>query len=343
MRFPALSALIAAFVFSAAVPAGAAVQKHLYMSPNNDAGVYSSVGFLGSTVAYPIVDGRPAATPDRTYPGHTQGPIAFDTDGRLFAAMANCRIAVFAPNSITLERKIEIEPPLACSGYAYTAITALAVDRSGNLFVSISVECCHSGSPVSRAPRVGHDASGYPSGGYPYNCTLAYGPNAQGHATPLALIDPGIFNDALATDGKGELYVHESYKEIDVIADPTTRPHHFRSIIPAGFDRATNPIVDEFGQLYVQVADCTDQFGCLPGIAVFDDSAKGKVAPKSHFELPLSESWSAIAINDAALYALTPGPTIEAFHKHTTGQTLPLFTSFLPPMPPFPGYLAVGP
>lgn len=321
-----------------ALPADASWVRHAYVSGSNDE--YFG-GADAEVAAYVVTDGNFAPKPERVYPD-TAGPIALDADGRLYAAQYGCRVSVFAPNSRRVERTLQIEDSSLCAGghYYYDDITALAVDPAGHLFVSLYNEYSAS-SAGSNEPRARRQSRGYACG-YVFTCTLAYRPGAHGEASPIQTIDAGVLNHALATDSAGNLYVQEAGNEITVIAHPATHPTRVRSIIPSGLQGAQNPVVDDTGHLYVQVARCTGH-ACVSGVAVFPDDANGVVAPERLFTLTFEEYLWGIAVDDRVLFMGAGGPTVQAFNRQAQGTVEPNVWSLLAPNPPLPAYLAVGP
>lgn len=333
-----LAIALCAATFALIPKPGAAATKHAYLSGANDPGV--EFDFDARTVAYAVTGGRLAPHPDRIYQ-NTAGPIVLDPQGRLYASQFGCKIAVYAPNSTRIERTLELNPTdCGSSYYYYWDITALAVDHAGYVFVSLAL---YAGSAHPRGGQVHkNSASGYGcSGSYYFACTLVYAPGSSGPVVPLHQIG---FSYSLAVDGAGDLYVQNKTNEIDVFAHAATNPTLVRKIVPEGLHNASNPVVND-GLLYVQVQKCPDgpENPCEPGVAVFPQSANGVVKPQRLFTLPVSATWWNIAVSDAALYAGAGGPTIESFHKTATGIVVPLFTSFLYPVPTFPQYLEFGP
>jgi hypothetical protein len=315
--------------------------RELYVSGTNDPGFTFYSPMNSTTVAYTVSDGRLSEVPVRTYGPNSDGPVAVDAAGRLYASQYACAVDVFASHSLKVERRLEIEGP--CNGgYTYDKITAIAVDRKGDLFVSIAYE----NDSGSAAPR----PSGRPRPSYPYvcsgsetTCTLAYAPDAQGTAAPLQIIDNGIVNYALATDPKGNLYVQEANNEVDVIADPTRHPHRVRRVVPRGYGGASNPVVDDEGHLYLGVSTCTPSHDCVPAIAVFPETAHGIVAPERVLSCPLDEQWWNFTLAGAVLYEIAGGPTVETYDRFLRGPVSPAARSFLSPTPTVPLYIAADP
>jgi hypothetical protein len=331
----ALSLMLAACLASGAT---ATTTKHLYISGANNPNVFQA--FDGTTVSYAVTNGRIAAQPDRKYPAGTAGPIALDAQGRLFAAQTDCAIDVFAPKSTNVERTLHVVPQAQClrTVDGDDVITSVAVDPNGYLYVVLLWEF-QSSAQVAAVHASANPCSG---GSFP-SCTLVYAPGASGNDRPLEVIDPGVNNSALALDAQGNLYVQEAENTIEVIADPTTDPHHVRAITPSGFQGASYPrIAGE--QLYLQVQRCDrgPSPRCYPGVVVVPSSANGSVKPERSFTVPLEETWSGFAISGEGLYALAGGPVVEVFDAQAQGSIGPRSTSFLYPIPTFPAYAEFG-
>jgi hypothetical protein len=292
-------------------------------------------------VSYAIVDGRIGAKPDRIYPTNTQGPLAVDAAGNLYASMGGCVVTVYAPNSTQVLRTLNVGPgPSNCFGYdLYETIAGIAVDDRGYLYVGLYWE--GSGSVTSRGARPAKRGE-QSEDCYDYSCTYVYAPGASGDAAPVATLSLGNPGAGMTTDHAGNLYLQNG-DSIIVIAHPTTRPKQVRTIVPKGLSGIANPLIDD-GLLYASITQCDDNtYPCKNGIGVFRAGADGTVAPLRYFVEPIQEWWGGFAIGGAGVYVLTAASIIQVFDKQAQGEVMPLFSQILYPQPTYPSYEAIGP
>jgi hypothetical protein len=207
---------------------------HLYVA----AAPYTGSGGLGLE-RFPIINGKPAPSPDLVYPNNT-GPIAVASDGSLYAGSdADFQtIDRFASGSVKPESRLIAEP--CRHGFLYAGLSAMTVDPNGNLYVAID-----QGVSGARARSLHHCTEQF---------VAVYAPGASGRAKPLNVvpIDLGASEPvfSLTIDGAGELAVTTTTNAIRVYADPTgnaklVRLFSSRALpLPQGiaFD-ATHPLV----------------------------------------------------------------------------------------------------
>jgi hypothetical protein len=151
--------------------APASATKHLYVI------VTTSTQFVAE---YPVRNGIPDSTPDRTVLGFTApNALIVDSAGHLFVLDLKT-IKEFAPGANGNARPIrEIDVP------SFLNIDTLAVDKNGYVYVG----------------QKGH--------------VYVYAPGAHGHARPVAVIKPVGYPSGLATDSSGDLYALGSTEEQD--------------------------------------------------------------------------------------------------------------------------------
>lgn len=219
---------------NAAMLAAPAAAHHLYVA----AAPYTGSGGLGLE-RFPIVDGKPAQSPDLVYPNNT-GPIAIGPDGSLYAGSdaGFQTIERFAPGSIKPESELLAKP--CPHGYIYDGLSGLTVDAKGNLYVAI-VE-----GVSGVRDRAAHRC--------PSQFVAIYAPDAKGRAMPINTIpiDLGASEPVfgLAIDGSGDLAADTTSSAVRIYADPTGKARLVRLFssralpLPQGiaFD-ATHPLV----------------------------------------------------------------------------------------------------
>jgi len=287
-----------------------AVTHHLYVA---------AAPFNGSDATgverFPIVNGKPAQSPDLVYPNDT-GPIAVAPDGSLYAGSdANYQtLDRFAPGSIKPESSLLAEP--CRRGFDYGGLSALTVDQKGNLYVAITQGV----SGVRDTP--------------PHHCTdqfiAVYAPNATGRAKPLSLVpvDLGASNPvfALAIDGSGDLAADTTSSAIRVYATPITKPRLVRLFSNLALPLPQGIAFDSV-QPVVYVANDSP-----PAIVVLPADAQGPTPAKRVIQSPGAQAYCGqIALLGADVFVAdnTAGAVYE-FPKGAHGSTKPLATLSLP-------------
>jgi hypothetical protein len=334
-----ICAIAAACVGPGPAAAAASPDGHLYISSGNDA--YYMNWETGATVSYALEGGHISKRPDHIYPANTQGPMAVDAAGDLYASMAGCVVTVYAHNSTHVVRTLNVAvgPSDGCIGYnLYDNISAITVDDRGYLYVSTYWE--GSGSVKSRAllpkPKPASEEC------YDYGCIYVYAPGASGDTPPVQSFSINNTGAGMTTDHTGNLYLQNG-NSIIVVAHPITDPKQVRTIVPKGFSGISNPQIVA-GLLYADVTQCDDNFyPCKNGIGVFPLDAKGTVAPERFFIEPFHDYWTDWTIWGSGIYALTAASVIQNFDQQATGEAMPSFSQILYPLPAYPQYEAVGP
>jgi DNA-binding beta-propeller fold protein YncE len=283
---------------------------HLYVA----AAPYTGSGGLGLE-RFPIINGKPAQSPDLVYPNNT-GPIAVAPDGSLYAGSdAGLQtIERFAPGSIKPESRLVAEP--CARRYDYGGLSALTIDPKGNLYVA-------TGEGVSgvRDRAVQHCTDQF---------VLVYPPNATGRAKPMSVVpvdlgasDP-IFS--VAIDGSGDLAVDTTSNAVRIYADPTGKARLVRLFssralpLPQGiaFD-TTDPLV--------YVANYSP-----PSIVVLPADAQGPTQARRVIQAAGAQALCGqIALLGRFVFVAdnTAGSVYE-FAKDARGSTKPLATLSLP-------------
>lgn len=331
-------AVSAACTMLAAAASADTVAGHLYISSGNDA--YYMNWETGATVSYALEGGRIGVRPDHIYPTNTQGPMAVDAAGDLYASMAVCTITVYAHDSTQVVRTLNVGPGTSgCVGYnLYDAILGITLDDRGYLYVGMAWEGNGSVKARSRSARLPPAQSTQCD---LYECMYVYAPNASGNATPVQSFSVSTAGGGMSTDHAGNLYL-EGGDSIIVIGHPLTNPKQVRSIRPKGFSGISNPhIVD--GSLYAEVSQCGDNFyPCKNSIGVFPSGANGIVAPQRSFLEPYHELWNGFSIWGGSVYVLTEASVIQVFDEQAQGEAMPLFSQILYPQPAYPTFEVIG-
>jgi hypothetical protein len=297
---------------AAAQPQPAAIH-HLYVA--------AAANYTGSGLGlerFPIIDGKPAKSPDLVYPD-ASGPMAVAPDGSLYANedLRLQTIDRFASGSVKPESRLIAEP---CGhGYIYDGLSTFTFDPAGDLYVNIT-------EGISGARSV--HARGCPS-----QFIAVYGPGAAGRAPPINKIDVGpnvsspVFG--MAIDASGDLAISVESSAVRVYADPTTKTQLVRlfssRVLPEPAGLAFDP-----GHPIVYVANASP-----PAIVVLPADAQGPTRPKRLIKNPAAQGYCGqIALLGAFFFVADAATgTVYEFRKDEHGSPKP-FASVSVPFPP---------
>jgi DNA-binding beta-propeller fold protein YncE len=283
---------------------------HLYVA----AAPYTGSGRLGLE-RFPIINGKPAQSPDLVYPNNT-GPIAVASDGSLYAGSdaGFQTIERFAPGSIKPESRLLAEP--CRHKFLYGGLSALTIDAKGNLYVA-------TGEGVSgvRDRAAQHCTDQF---------VAIYAPNATGRAKPIGLVpvdlgasDP-IFS--VAIDGSGDLAVDTTSSAVRVYADPTNEPRLVRLFSSRSLPLPQG-IAFDASQPVVYIANFSP-----PSIVVLPADAQGPTQARRVIQGAGAQAYCGqIALLGRFVFVAdnTAGAVYE-FAKDARGSTKPLATLSLP-------------
>jgi hypothetical protein len=287
-----------------------AATHHLYVA----AAAYTGSGGVGLE-RFPIVDGKPAQSPDLVYPDNT-GPIAVAPDGSLYAGIdgGTQTIDRFASGSIKPETRLLAKP--CPRKYLYAGLSALTVDRKGDLYVAIDEG--ESGVRDREAHRC------------PSQFVAVYAPGATGRAKPISTLPVDLDASepvfSLAIDDSGDLAVDTISNGIRVYADPTTKPRLVRLFSSRALPLPQGIAFDP-AQPLVYVANDTP-----PSIVVLPANAQGPTRARRVIQDAGAHAYCGqIAIFGQVVFvADNTGGTVYEFSKDARGSTKPLASLSLP-------------
>jgi len=333
------------------------IAGHLYVAGSQ----FSSQTFVGGTAGvqrlmrYPLVNGKPGATPDLSFPTKTDGPMAIDKSGNVYSAADCMTINVFPPNKNTILRTLHVNLPCGDHVYFWTVIRGLAVDSNGYLFVSTHEDCFSCSTPIApQLPPTGNPLTDCKQANYA--CTLVYAPGASGNATPLFLINAGYYSNGMALDAAGRLFLEPSQSDTDATSvnrwsDVDTNPTLGKTMSGAQMVAPTGLAIDYSQNFFVNSAKLTGSGNAVSSyIARYLAYWSGTLTPLAVFQTnPAKLFWFGIGVDSGWLYTgsgqqnlLKTTPTLMTFRKGSNGNVAPTYSQTIS-LPEDPEYLAVGP
>ena len=265
------------------------------------------------TDRFRLVQGIPAAHPDRVYNGYG-GSIAVTGDGTLYAVGPLQVIAAFAPGSDKPSREIDVAP--RCGPSVFTLIGPIAADENGYLFVWIY---------TYDGPSASHRLRADPDTRTPCNGVAVYAPNASGYAHPVQAIrfSQGFGSAGLAVDRNDNLYLGQNYPaDVKEYSSAIVHPKLTRTITGKYLGTVRSLATDSAGDVYI--ANAAQSFS-LGWIDRYAPTAKGDGPPTStiYIEAPPPHLLYSITAHGHYLYASDSNSSVELYHARRNGKQSP--------------------